>query len=122
MTKDYYFDIIYNRIGSLFRELLFIARQEFSSSELINTSDAKYFNYYINILIKYSNSYTKSFDESWNTKRKVQYIYEDIRSFFRQFENPFLNSSRWYKRALYLLESLAKEQEALNDLIENDGI
>lgn len=119
ITKENQFRTIFRRIGAIFNELMYIQieiKNKYIDNSQTTNIQHNYINNYIELLNQYVIFYNNELSDSWSLNKKIEFVYEDIRSFFRQFENPNLNSSQWYERTKYLLELLAAEQQEIKDL------
>ena len=121
ISKESHFNILFNRLGTIFNELLYI-QMDVKNTFLDNSQSViiqdKFNEGYIKLLETYAKIYNDELSNLWSLNKKIEFVFEDIRAFFRQFENPNLNSSLYYERIKFLLELLAHEQEAIKNLLK----
>ena len=60
--------------------------------------------------------YKKRTNLTWTLEKYIAYTKEDLLSFFREFDNPFLSSQRWSLRIKELLTMLSREYDELEKL------
>jgi hypothetical protein len=60
--------------------------------------------------------YKKRMKTNWSLEKYIEYAKEDLLSFFREFDNPFLGSRKWTVRIKCLLETLSTEYDKLENL------
>jgi len=57
-------------------------------------------------------------ESKWPFEKDIKYLHDRIRSFYREFDNPFLGSQRWYQRIRQLEDQLSEQSSELEKLIE----
>lgn len=60
--------------------------------------------------------YKKLTNTSWSLAKYIEYTKDDLLSFFREFDNPFLGSTKWTFRIKELLTMLSTEYDELEKL------
>jgi hypothetical protein len=108
-------------IATLFDELYKIVRtikDEFVDENKQHPAlTIKIVNYHLEIVKKYRDSYQNNYlDTRWTVEKNIKYTKEDLRSFYREFENPFVGSQKWYQKINDLMSQLS-EKSGLLDLI-----
>ena len=73
----------------------------------------------LDLVREYHRSYHNRPESNWNLERDLNYTRQNIRSFHREFDNPFLRSQRWYQRITKLQEQLSEQARELDKLIEH---
>lgn len=80
----------------------------------------KIVDYHLNIAKQYAGSYTNRVDTGWSLEKNIKYTKEDLRSFYREFDNPFRGSERWYQRILELFDQMSQESRELERLLNSN--
>lgn len=121
MKKGKYNQII-NRISSILQELCTIVESIKNDFEEENRQDPgltmTIVNHHLDIVKKYNRAYQGRKETGWSLEKELKYTRQNIRSFHREFDNPFLRSERWYQRIVQLQEQLTEQARELDSLIE----
>lgn len=122
MDKGKYFLIIRDKIGSIFKEFVFIVESIIDNFEEEQKQHPrltkKIVDYHLDIVKRYASRYDYQPDETRTVDENIKSISLSISSFFREFDNPFRGSQRWYQRIIQLLDQLAEEGRELDRLLD----
>lgn len=124
MNREEYYKIILKKVGIIFSEFLFIVesiKDNFEEEQKQHPAlTMKVVDYHLNIVKQYANSYTNRIDTGWTLEKNIKYTKEDLRSFYREFDNPFRGSQRWYQRILELFDQMSQESRELERLLNKN--
>jgi hypothetical protein len=124
MMKRVKYDQILDRISSIFQELNTIVESIKNDFEEENRQDPgltmTIVDYHLNIVKKYNRTYQGRKETDWSLEKELKYTRQNISSFHREFDNPFLGSERWYQRIVQLQDQLSELARELDKLITNE--
>ena len=122
---DQHYEIILTRIITIFDELEFIVSDIKSNYELEKLQDQRLTLEIVNDAYRIVHStkqrfesYRKRANYNWSIKKYIDYVQQRLSSFYREFDNPFLGSERWYQRIVQLQNLLSQESRELGRLLE----
>lgn len=121
MNKKENFNIIRNRVGSIFKEFEFIVESIKSNFEEEQKQHPrltmKVVDYHLDIVQRYASRYVKAADSTRSVEENIESVSQSINSFYREFDNPFRGSERWYQRIIHLFDQLTEEGRELDKLL-----
>lgn len=128
MVKSEYDQILAN-ITEIYQEFSSIIEAIKSDFKEENRQDPGLTMSIVNHHLEMINSYYGSFQnriknraentyQGWSLERQIKSARQEISSFHREFDNPFLGSQRWYQRIVQLQDQLSEQARALDSLIE----
>ena len=122
MNKEEYFTIIRKKIGVVFSEFLFIVeaiKDNFEEEQKQHPRlTMKVVDYHLDIVKRYASRYHYPLDKTRSLNENIKSISQSISSFYREFDNPFRGSERWYQRINQLFDQLSEESRELDRLLE----
>ncbi len=122
MKREDHYCLIRNKIASIFSELLLIVEAIKDDFEKENRQHPrltmKVVNYHLDIVRRHQSHYHGSSDKDLPIDKLIQSTSRSISSFYREFDNPFRGSQRWYQRIVQLLDQLSQESRELDRLLE----
>ena len=122
MNKMEYFKIIRSKVGTIFKEFVFIVesiKDNFEEEQRQHPRlTMRVVDYHLDIVRRYASEYNYQSDETRTIDENISSVSQSISSFYREFDNPFRGSERWYQRIIQLLDQLAEEGRELDRLIE----
>lgn len=122
MTQRVKYNQILERIGAIFQEFCMIIESIKHNFEEEKKQDLgltmQIVDYHLNIVRKYNKIYQNRVKTGWNLEKDLNYTRQNIRSFHREFDNPFLKSERWYQRIIQLQQQLSEQVRELDKLID----
>lgn len=74
-------------------------------------------NYYVSFQNRINNRIANTY-QGWSLEKQIESSRQEIRSFHREFDNPFLGSQRWYQKITRLQDQLTEQARELDTLIE----
>lgn len=79
-------------------------------------------NYHLDIVKKYRDSYQNNdLDTRWTLEKNIKYTKEDLRGFYREFENPFFGSQKWYQKINGLMSQLSENARSLDLILQQNN-
>lgn len=128
MIKSDYDQILAN-ITEIYQELSSIVETIKSDFEVEHRQDPglniSIVNHHLEIINGYHGSFRNRIKnraantyQGWSLERQIKSARQEIGSFHREFDNPFLGSERWYQRIVQLQGQLSEQARVLDGLIE----
>jgi len=125
MVAEERFDIIMGKVVGIFQELELIVSEIKADFTTESAQDPRLSLKVVNNSLELASSCVKRFqsyrqrnESTWSLEKDINYIRQKLRSFYRQFDNPFLGSERWYQRIVQLLDQLSEESRELGRILE----
>lgn len=125
MVKDKHYDAILDKIVAIFKELHLIVNEINRNFEEEQRQDPRLSKKIVESKIELTRSCIERFSyyrirsqPSWSIDKYISYVRQNIQSFYREFDNPFLGSHVWYQRITQLIHLLSDESRELQK-IEN---
>jgi hypothetical protein len=115
---------VLDRIAVIFQELFEIVTAIKKDFDIEHRDDpyltTVIVDFHLDVIEKYFLRYNgKSIRSTgWSLEKDLVSTKQNLRSFNREFDNPFLKSKRWYQRIVQLLGELSKESRRLDELIK----
>ena len=120
-SRDKYNQVLW-KLRSIFHELTTIIETIKDDFEEENRQDPRLtmavVDFHLDIIRKYSSVYQENKKSEWEFMKELKSTRQNISSFHREFDNPFLGSQKWYQRIVELLYQLADQGMELDKLIE----
>lgn len=123
MKKEVEYEKICDRISLIFSELADIINAMKSNFHEEHAQDPQLNIEIINRSLKNVTfnaqaflGYKKRTKTNWSLEKYIEYTKDDLLSFFREFDNPFLGSRKWTARIKELLIMLSTEYDELEKL------
>ncbi len=121
MNKKSIYKNIFREIGVVFVELYQIIeaiKENFDEEKKQDPElTIKMIDYHSGIVKKYMDSYQNRIEVNWDFEKQLRYTKENLRSFNREFDNPFLRSERWFQRINGLIDKLSNKSRELDSLL-----
>lgn len=126
MTRETIYKDVLADVAKIFDELYAIIRtirDEFIEENKQHPAlTIQIVNHHLSIVKKYRDSYQgNAIDARWTLEKNIKYSKEDLRGFFREFENPFLGSQKWYQRINELMSQLSEKSRTLDIMLQQDN-
>lgn len=118
------YDLILDRISSIFQELCTIVESIKNDFEEENRQDPgltmTIVDYHLDIVKKYNRTYQGRKETGWSLEKELKFTRQNISSFHREFDNPFLGSQNYYQRIVQLQGQLTEQARELDSLIADE--
>jgi hypothetical protein len=125
MTDEAKYNQILERLGAIFEEFFMVInsiKNDFDSEKKQDPGlTMKIVDYHIGMVQKYNKLYQNRIETGWDLEKKLNYTRQNIRSFNREFDNPFLGSQQWYQKIIQLQEQLSEQARELDKLMKEEN-